>query len=265
MVAANNLTTSDELFRTQVTTIVSQVENAYWSLVAARQTIEAAQHAFDAANRLVHNTEVREQFGTAAGIDVVSARSASASAERDLIVAQTNFQIQQAQLKSLISKGSDPQVDTVEIETSDALPDPASQAGPDLAAAISTALDRRPDLKTAAHDLHNQDIAVRFTKNGLLPTLSVFGLYAGAGLNGNTLDTTGGLGGSLGQVIDAAYPGYAAGVSATIPIRTDRHRPTTSARGSKSSSSTSSCRRRGSRSVSRCVRRSSGSAGQGPG
>jgi outer membrane protein len=219
MVAANNLTTSDELFRTQVTTIVSQVENAYWSLVAARQTIEAAQHAFDAADRLVHNTEVREQFGTAAGIDVVSAQSASASAERDLIVAQTNFQLQQAQLKSLISKGSDPQVDAVEIETSDTLPDPAAQAAPDLAAALSTALDRRPELKTAAQDLRNQDISVRFTRNGLLPTLSVFGLYAGAGLNGNTLQTTGGLGGSLGQVIDATYPEYAAGVSATVPIR----------------------------------------------
>ncbi len=219
MVAANNLTTSDELFRTQVTTIVSQVENAYWSLVAARETIDAAQHASDAANQLVHNTELREQFGTAAGIDVVSARSASASAERDLIVAQTNFEIQQAQLKSLISKGSDQQIDAAEIETSDALPDPASQAAPDLTAALSTALDRRPELKTAAHDLRNQDISVRFTKNGLLPTLSVFGLYAGAGLNGNTSDTSGGLGGSLGQVIDATYPEYAAGVSATVPIR----------------------------------------------
>jgi outer membrane protein len=219
MVAANNLATSDQLFRTQVTTIVSQVENTYWGLVAARQAIDAAQLAFNAADQLVRNTQTREQLGTAAGIDVVSAQSAAASAERDLIVAQTNFETQQAQMKALISKGSDPQLDAAAIETADAMPDPAAQAPPDLAAALATAMDHRPELKTATQDLRNQDISVRFTRNGLLPTLSVFGLYAGAGLNGNSPASTGGLGGSLDQVIDATYPEYAAGVSATIPLR----------------------------------------------
>src|SRR5262249_26858086 len=51
VVAANNFTTSQQLFREQVTTTVVQVEDAYWDLAAARQAIEAADHSVEAANR----------------------------------------------------------------------------------------------------------------------------------------------------------------------------------------------------------------------
>jgi hypothetical protein len=41
MVATNNLKTSDELFREQVTATVVQVEDAYWDLAAARLAVAA--------------------------------------------------------------------------------------------------------------------------------------------------------------------------------------------------------------------------------
>ena len=219
LVAANNLQTSDEIFRQQVTGIVVQVEDAYWNLAAARQTIAAATSAADAANRLVKDTQVRVEFGTAAGIDVVAAQSAAAAAERDLIVAQTTLQLQQAQLKNLLSKGEAPDLEAADVETTDALPDPTGRELPDLNAALATANDNRPELKTAGQDLQNQDISVRFTRNGLLPNVSVFAAYAGAGLEGDTPLAAAGLGSSLHQAFDAAYPEYAAGVSAAIPLR----------------------------------------------
>jgi outer membrane protein len=219
MVAANDLKTSDEVFREQVTSTVVQVEDAYWDLAASRQAVAAAQRALDAARQLVAETKIRLDVGTAARVDVASTESAAASAERDLIVAQTSFQLQQAQLKSMISKASDPDLDVADIETADELPEPAGRPMPDLQAALQAAMDRRPELKTAQQDLQNQDISVRFTRNGLLPNVSAFGLYAGAGLTGDTLQLSNGLGASLGQAFDAAYPEYATGVSATIPIR----------------------------------------------
>src|SRR5580693_4490275 len=115
MVAANNLKTSDELFRQQVATTVVQVEDAYWDLAASRQIIGAAQRALDAARQLVDGTRTRVKLGAVAGIDVVSAESAAAAAERDLIVAQTNFQLQHAQLKNLLSKVTDAELDRAEI------------------------------------------------------------------------------------------------------------------------------------------------------
>jgi len=219
MVALNNLQTSEELFREQVTTTVGQVESAYWDLVASHQAIAAAERARDVAVRLVEDTKVRVEVGTAVQIDVASAEASAASAERDLIVARTNLQLQQEQMKLLISRGRSTELDNVEIETVDALPDPAGRPLPDLQSALKTALDRRPELKTARQDLQNQDISVRFTRNGLLPSLSAFGLYAGAGLTGDTLLLTNGLGTSLGQAFGATYPEYAAGVNATIPLR----------------------------------------------
>ena len=219
LVAENNLKTSDQLFRAQVTTAVVQVEDLYWDLIASNQAIVAAARARDAARELVNDTKVRVTFGTAAGIDVVAAEAAAASAERDLIVAQTTFQLQQIELKNLISKQSDPVLDAAEIDPTDPLPDPAGRPVPDLPTALASAMAHRPELLAAAQDLKNQDLTARFTKNGMLPTVSAFGLYAGSGLTGDTLRTEHGFGESLQQDFSATYPEYAAGISATVPLR----------------------------------------------
>jgi outer membrane protein TolC len=219
LVAINNVNSSEQLFREQVTAVVTQVENTYWGLAAARLAVQAAARASTAAAELVTDTQARLELGTAAGVDVVSARSAAAAAERDLIVAQTNLQLQQEQLKNLLSKEANPTLQAADIEPVDDLPDPNVMATSDVDAALKTALANRPELKAAAADLQNQDISVRYTRNGMLPAVSVFGLYAGAGLAGDTSIESNGLGSSLHQTFDAAFPEYAAGVSATLPLR----------------------------------------------
>jgi outer membrane protein TolC len=219
MVALNNVTTSEELFRMQVTTAIVQVEDAYWDLSASRLAIAAAEEARTAARQLVKETGDRVEIGTAAGVDVIAAEAAEAASERDLIVAQTTYQLQQAQLKNLISKASDPELDAAEVDPTDSLPEPGVSPLPDLQTALQSAMDHRPELLSAEQDLKNQDITTRFTRNGMLPALSAFALYAGSGLTGDTLRSTGGLGGSLGQDFSATFPEYAAGLSATVSLR----------------------------------------------
>jgi outer membrane protein TolC len=219
MVAANNVVTSSQLFRGQVTSVVVQVERAYWDLTASRQAIAAAARALDAARQLVKDTEARVEVGTAAGVDVITAQAAAASAERDLIVAQTTRQLQQAQLKNLIARNNDPELDAAEIDPTDPLPDPINERVPDLQAALAAALEHRPEVLTAQQDLKNQDITTEFTRNGMLPTVSAFALYAGSGLTGDSIALSGGLGSSLRQDFAAQYPEYAAGVSATVVLR----------------------------------------------
>ena len=51
------------------------------------------------------------------------------------------------------------------------------------------------------------------------PSAAVFGLYAGSGLEGNTLTGTGGAGGSFGQAFGGDFPEYAGGVSLSLPLR----------------------------------------------
>jgi outer membrane protein len=219
MVAANNLRTSDEILRTQVTAAVVQVENAYWSLAAANEAVLAAQRALQVAERLDNDTKSRLEIGTVARIDLATTGSEVATARRDLILAQTNYQLQEIQFKKLLSKRSDPQLEAAGIETLDELPEPSERDLPELNTALAAAFEGRPELRIAQQDLRNQDISTRFTQNGLLPNLSVFSLFAGAGLAGDNASVTTGAGKSLFQDFSAQYPEYASGFSVVIPIR----------------------------------------------
>src|SRR6516225_4309589 len=206
MVAANNLHTSDELLREQVTAAVVQVENAYWNLAASNEAIQAAERNLEVAQRLDNDTKTRLQIGTVADIDLASTGSAVAAAQRDLIIAQTDFQLQQAQFKKLLSKKIDPELDAASLETTDDLPVPANRDVPELNSALAAALEERPELRVAQEDLANQDSTSRSTRNVLRPNVSVFSLSAGAGLAGDSLKSAAGAGDSLSQDFAASYP-----------------------------------------------------------
>ena len=64
------------------------------------------------------------EIGSMAQLDVVSAQSQVAATRRDLIVAQTNEQIAELQLKSMISRNLDEPLASAPIETADPLPEP---------------------------------------------------------------------------------------------------------------------------------------------
>ncbi len=219
MVAGNNMRTSDELLRQQVTATVVQVENSYWNLAAASEAILAAERTLEVAQRLDNDTKARLQIGTVAPIELASTGSAVAAAQRDLIIAKTDFQLQEAQLKRLLSKRIDAELDAAGIETTDELPEPNPRDVPELNTALAAALEERPDLRIVKQDLANQDISARFTADALMPNVHVFSLYAGAGLAGTNSIATTGAGQSLYQGFSAQYPEYASGLSLVIPLR----------------------------------------------
>src|SRR6266581_2835674 len=59
MVANNNLKTSDEVLRAQVTAAVVQIESAYWNLAAAKEAVLASEQALQVAERLDNDTKSR--------------------------------------------------------------------------------------------------------------------------------------------------------------------------------------------------------------
>ena len=219
MVAANNMRTSDELLRQQVTATVIQVENAYWNLAAASEAIFAAERNLEVAQRLDDDTKARLEIGTVARIELATTASAVAAAQRDLIIAKTEFQLEETQLKRLLSKKIDSELDAAGIETTDELPEPNPRDVPELNTALAAAFEERPDLRIAKQDLANQDISARFTNDALAPNVNVFSLYAGAGLAGDHLNASAGAGQSLFQGFSAQFPEYASGVSLVMPLR----------------------------------------------
>ena len=219
VVARNNRRTADDVFRLQVITSVAQIINDYWDLAAFQLNVQVAQDSLDASRRLLDETRKQEQVGTMSRLDVVTAESQAAASERDLIVAQTNLQQEQATIKQLISKKDDPDLDAATIALANSLPEPKESDLPALADALTSAANNRPELRVAKTNLQNQDVAIHFTQNNMQPSASLFGLYAGSGLQGNTLVSTAGAGDALYQAFGAAFPETASGISFNASIR----------------------------------------------
>ena len=235
MVARNNQKTAREVFMQQVITSIVQVENAYYDLASYQLNVQVTAKSLAAVKELLEETKRQQELGTLAHLDVVTAESQVAASQRDLIVAQTNLQIQETTLKQLMSKRGDPELDAATIVLTDALPEPRTEDLPDLATALSTASTKRSELREAGNNLDNQNIGILYAKNNMLPSLAVFGLYAGAGLRGDTPVVTpvtpvtpgapptpmvtGGALGSLAQTFGATFPETAFGLSFGASIR----------------------------------------------
>jgi outer membrane protein TolC len=219
LVARNNLGTGQEVFRAQVIASIVQVENAYWDFAAAQLNVRVAEESLAAAKELLAETSKQAEIGTMSRIDVVTAESQAAASQRDLIVAQTTVQQQQTALKQLISKHGNPALDAATLVVTDAFPEPRDADLPPQPEALASAQSNRPELRQALNNLQNQDIAIRYAKDNLRPSLALFGLYASSGLDGNTALATSGVGGSLSQSFGAAYPETATGMSFSAAIR----------------------------------------------
>jgi outer membrane protein TolC len=218
-VAKTNQSTAREVFMQQVITSIVQVENAYYDLAAFQLNVQVTGKSLAAVTELLQETKKQEELGTLSRLDVVTAESQVAASQRDLIVAQTNLQIQETTVKQLLSKHGDPELDAATIVLTDAMPEPRDEDLPPVASALSTAMSSRSELREANNNLRNQDIGIQYAKNNARPSLAVFGLYAGSGLQGNTPATTGGAPGSLSQTFSAAYPETAGGLSFNASIR----------------------------------------------
>jgi len=218
-VSRTNRKTSDYVFQEQVISSAAQLMNAYWDLAGFQLNVQVAQQSLAASQELVDQTKKQEEVGTMARLDVVTAESQAAASQRDLIVAQTNLQQQETTLKQLISKQDDPKLDAATVVLADSLPEPQDSDLPSLEDALKTASSNRPELHVSSNNLLNQDVAIRFTENNMLPTTSLFGLYASSGLQGNTALISTGAGDSLGQSFGAVYPEAAYGVTISAPLR----------------------------------------------
>ncbi len=218
-VARNNMKVADEVFRQQVITTVVSVLNAYWDLAALQENVRVAEQSLSVAQQLYKDNQIRLEVGTMSPLDVTSAESEVAARTRDLTLASTNLQLQETALKNLLTKKFTPNLDAAHIVLKDKMPEPRDSDIPDLQTALAYAFKSRPDLRQIEPGLLNQDLTVRYTANTLLPSASVFGFYAGAGLQGDTKASESGLWDTLGQAFKGDYPEYAGGLTVSFPLR----------------------------------------------
>jgi outer membrane protein TolC len=146
-----------------------------------------------------------------ANLDVVAAQSQVAASQRDLIVAQTNVQYAELQLKSMFSKSLEEPFLSAAIETTDSFPDPEETPLPSLSEATGIAHKNRPEVPIAEGNIKSQEDVMPFLQNALLPNLNAFVLVNSVGLY-NVFGT------AFSEAIRFKYPQVALGVTLSFSL-----------------------------------------------
>lgn len=185
-IAKNNREISDVAFRLQVITTVDQIENLYWNLVYAFENVRVQQEALAFAQKSMQDTQRQVQFGTVPPIQMVSAQSTVATDQQNLILAQTNLQLQELLMKNALSRNlEDPILADAEVIPTSTMQVPQQEQVTPTRDLINDALSHRAELSESRIDLSNRELNNRAVRNSMLPTLDLYAYYGGSGLGGN--------------------------------------------------------------------------------
>lgn len=227
--AQNNKKITEEAFRQQVISTVSQIENIYWDLVNAYEAYKVNERSLALAQKTLSDNQKQVEIGTLAPLDVVRAQSTVATAEQALIASKTNLQLQQLTIKNALTRTlpNNSLALQVDVIPTDTVVIPDEENLPPVEQLVQMALDNRPDYKQQKITLLNNEISIKGVNNGLLPTIDLLAFYGGTGLSGvpNTLAATptpatfaGGFTDAFGNLFNSTGPDKGIQLNIQIPL-----------------------------------------------
>lgn len=202
------VTISELDLEAQVMTVVNQVEQAYYDLIAARDLVRVREADVTVKKQFFDEQRRRVEVGTLAPLEEKLAQSELALSETALLFGRNEAATAEALLKGLIRENFLNHVNTHLVLTDRLLAVPATF---ELQNAVEEALLSRPDLQAQRVFLERFQIQLKYDKNQLLPRLDLQGTL---GYNG--LDTT--LGGALKDIERREYRDTFYGVAITLPL-----------------------------------------------
>jgi len=226
-IAKNNQRISDEAFKLQVVTTITQIANMYWDLVAAYEDEGVKSRSLEFARQTLENGRKQLALQAIPAMDVMKDEAEEASREQDLTIAKTALQFQELLMKNALTKNlDDPILEAMPVRPTDhsSMVDGAPQ-GPteDM---IAQAMRSRLELGELDINLQNSRISRDAARNAVLPSLALTGWYAGSGLAGpqnpeSTVPSTSppNFAGAVRSALNNSAPDYYVGVSVNIPIR----------------------------------------------
>jgi outer membrane protein TolC len=238
--AKRNRQITDSAFRQQVLYTVNQVENIYWGLVGAYEDVLAKQQALDQSQRLAADNRKQVQIGTLAPLDVVNADASVASDQQNLVSAQTTLEYQQLIMKQAIARNlSDPVLSSAPVVPTDRVSlEPVPEESEPVETLVQQAFVNRPEIEQGQLNMKNAELTIKALKNGLLPTLDVYGFYGASATGGtqspncetynaegelvpcppNTVPTVG-YGSVFSNLFNSSGPNKGAGVNLQVTLR----------------------------------------------
>ena len=177
-IASNNLKNAKHQLRENIITLVYNVEEAYWNLVFAYQNLEATKMALKRANDLLRQNEIKVKVGSAAPIEILTAKAEVARNESLVIQAEKTIQTAEENLKRILNMSKEsftlipsdkPEIKKITV---------------DFNALLLEGLTNRPDIERAKLDLSNFKIGVKYARNQRLPNLALTANYFTTGRGG---------------------------------------------------------------------------------
>jgi outer membrane protein TolC len=225
-IAKNDQKISDEAFKLQVISTVTQIANMYWDLVAAYEDEQVKSRSLDFANQTLDSDRKQLSLQAIPAMDVMKAEGEVATREQDLTVAKTTLQFQELLIKNALTKNlDDPILEAMPVRPTDHTGTLEITQGPteDM---IARALRDRIELGESDLDIDNRRISQIAARNAVLPSLSLTAFYGGTGLAGlpNPASTTVSTAppdfrGAVTNAFNNSAPDYYLGMSVNIPIR----------------------------------------------
>ncbi len=228
-IARNNREISDIAFRAQVIATVSQIENIYWDLVNAYEDTQVKERSLAFAEKTLSDNREQVKIGNLAPIEVTKAESEVAQRNQDLILARTQFELQELLMKNAITRNlNDPVVADADVIPTDTMKLEVNEPVVPIQDLLNDAMQHSPDLAEARIDMNNRVISKKAVANALLPQVDLFGFYGGSALAGvqnpnnpnlapGTIPATG-FTNAFHNLFGTA-PDYGAGISLSIPLR----------------------------------------------
>jgi outer membrane protein TolC len=226
-IAKTNQKVSGIAFRAQIIATVTQICDLYWDLVSAYDDEQVGERSMEFASQTLEIS--RKQFALQAipEMDVLKAEGDVATREQDLTVSRTNLELQELYMKNAITRSlDDPILQEMPVIPTDHIGTEVDTNSAPVQEMITQALNNRTELQESSLVLQNSELSRKTARNALLPSLSVYGFYAGTGYAGtpNPLDSTAisvppGYSGALQNALNYSSPEYQVGFQLNVPLR----------------------------------------------
>ena len=183
-IAKRNAEITDVAFKEQVIATVTQVENIYWDLVNSYDDEQIDERVLGFANQTLSDDQKQLQLQAIPEMQVMTDQAAVATAEGNLTVARASLRLNELQMKNILTKVDDPAMDDMPVIPLDLQAGPDANADKSIDDLIAEAEKKRPEVAQYQMQAEVQKQNLKSINSELLPTLNMYGLYAGQGVAG---------------------------------------------------------------------------------
>lgn len=232
MIARSRLRGAQYNFEDQVIQLLVTAEQAYWSVIGARENVRVAEDGLKLADAALKRAEKELSLGASSPLDIFQPQQSFANAQLALTQARYGLQQTEDALRMQMGADLDPKFRDLPIVLTEPIgPPPSIEL--DKEKLVEAALAHRGDLRSARQQLDVDDLSIHQANDQLRPNLALTGQYGASGTGGNVYQLQnvfgggsqvvgvipGGVGDALSQLFGFGLPTYGFGLSLNLPIK----------------------------------------------